>query len=209
MIIRDRTRLIGSLRFAGKPGYYWYPGFLIWLIFSFPGRSFPISNEYGHQSGDSWGKVVDFEEGVVRVFLGEYQHSLDAKGRLTIPAKFREELGEGAVITRGLDNCLFLFPNTEWTILETKLKTLPLTKNDARQFVRFLFSGATECELDKQGRIMLPANLREFAGIDKDAVVIGVSSRIEIWSREKWATYVQAAEESFDQIAENIVDLGI
>ncbi len=143
------------------------------------------------------------------VFLGEYQHSLDAKGRLTIPAKFREDLGEGAIVTRGLDHCLFLFPNSEWTELEAKLKTLPLTKHDARQFARFLFSGATECELDKQGRIMLPLNLREFAGIDKDAVVIGVSSRIEIWSKEKWETYVEAAEQSFDQIAENIVDLGI
>ncbi len=141
--------------------------------------------------------------------MGEYQHGLDAKGRLIIPAKFREELGEGAVITRGLDNCLFLFPREEWAILEGKLKTLPLTKHDARQFVRFLFSGATECEMDKQGRIILPTNLREFASIEKDAVVIGVSSRIEIWSKERWEFYVNAAEESFEEIAENIVDLGI
>lgn len=141
--------------------------------------------------------------------MGEYQHSLDAKGRLIIPAKFREELGEGAILTRGLDNCLFLFPAEEWGILESKLKTLPLTKGDARQFVRFLFSGATECEMDKQGRIILPQNLRDFATIDKDAVVIGVSSRIEIWSKEKWESYVSIAEESFEDIAENIVDLGI
>lgn len=143
------------------------------------------------------------------MFMGEYQHSLDAKGRLIIPAKFRDELGEGAILTRGLDNCLFLFPQEEWSILESKLKTLPLTKGDARQFVRFLFSGATECELDKQGRIILPSNLREFASIDKDAVVIGVSSRVEIWSKEKWDSYVQDAEDSFEDIAENIVDLGI
>ena len=143
------------------------------------------------------------------MFMGEYQHGLDTKGRLIIPAKFREELGEGAVITRGLDNCLFLFPKEEWAILEGKLKTLPLTKGDARQFVRFLFSGATECEMDKQGRIILPPNLREFALIQKDAVVIGVSSRIEIWSKERWESYVQVAEESFEDIAENIVDLGI
>lgn len=148
-------------------------------------------------------------KGVVGMFMGEYQHSLDAKGRLIIPAKFREELDEGAVITRGLDNCLFLFPKEEWAILEGKLKTLPLTKNDARQFVRFLFSGATECEMDKQGRINLPPTLRQFAAIDKDAVVIGVSSRVEIWSKEKWDSYVQIAEESFEDIAENIVDLGI
>ncbi len=141
--------------------------------------------------------------------MGEYQHGLDAKGRLIIPAKFREELGDGAVITRGLDNCLFLFPREEWAILEGKLKTLPLTKHDARQFVRFLFSGATECEMDKQGRIILPPNLREFASIEKDAVVIGVSSRVEIWSKERWESYVNTAEESFEEIAENIVDLGI
>ncbi|HHT68002.1 MAG TPA: division/cell wall cluster transcriptional repressor MraZ [Firmicutes bacterium] len=143
------------------------------------------------------------------MFMGEYHHGLDAKGRLIIPAKFREELGEGAVITRGLDNCLFLFPQEEWSILESKLKALPLTKSDARQFVRFLFSGATECELDKQGRINLPPNLREFASIEKDAVVIGVSSRVEIWSKERWESYVDDAEESFEDIAENIVDLGI
>jgi MraZ protein len=143
------------------------------------------------------------------MFMGEYQHGLDAKGRLIIPAKFREELGDGAVITRGLDNCLFLFPREEWAILEGKLKTLPLTKHDARQFVRFLFSGATECEMDKQGRIILPPNLREFASIEKDAVVIGVSSRVEIWSKERWESYVNTAEESFEEIAENIVDLGI
>lgn len=141
--------------------------------------------------------------------MGEYQHTLDAKGRLIIPAKFREELGQGAVLTRGLDNCLFLFPAPEWESLETKLKTLPLTKSDARQFVRFLFSGATECEIDKQGRISIPPNLREFAVINKDAVVIGVSSRIEIWSTEKWESYVGLAEASFEEIAENIVDLGI
>ncbi|NLL43714.1 MAG: division/cell wall cluster transcriptional repressor MraZ [Firmicutes bacterium] len=143
------------------------------------------------------------------MFMGEYQHGLDAKGRLIIPAKFREELGEGAVITRGLDNCLFLFPKDEWFVLEEKLKTLPLTKRDARQFVRFLFSGATECELDKQGRINIPQNLREFASIEKDAVVIGVSSRVEIWSKESWGSYVDVAQESFEEIAENIVDLGI
>ena len=141
--------------------------------------------------------------------MGEYQHALDTKGRLIIPAKFREELGQGAVLTRGLDNCLFLFPVSEWGILEEKLKTLPLTKSDARQFVRFLFSGATECGIDKQGRISIPPNLREFAQVNKEAVVIGVSSRIEIWSKERWESYVDLAETSFEEIAENIVDLGI
>jgi len=141
--------------------------------------------------------------------MGEYQHSLDAKGRLIIPAKFREELGEIAVMTRGLDNCLFLFPMPEWKVLEEKLKTLPLTKATARQFVRFFFSGATECELDKQGRIMIPPSLRDYAGVDKDVVVIGVSNRIEIWSRQRWEDYMQQAESAYAEIAENIVELGI
>ncbi len=141
--------------------------------------------------------------------MGEYQHSLDSKGRLIIPAKFRENIGEGAVITRGLDNCLFLFPIAEWKILEEKLKALPLTKADARQFVRFFFSGASECEFDKQGRITLPQNLRTYGEIDKDVVVIGVSNRIEIWSKERWEKYVLEAEDSYETIAENIVDLGI
>jgi len=143
------------------------------------------------------------------MFMGEYQHSLDSKGRLIIPAKFREELGENAVMTRGLDNCLFLFPQSEWLVLEEKLKTLPLTKATARQFVRFLFSGATECDLDKQGRITIPQNLRDYAKVDKDVVVIGVSNRIEIWSRDRWEQYMQEAEDAYEEIAENIVELGI
>lgn len=147
--------------------------------------------------------------GCVEMFMGEFQHTLDAKGRLIIPAKFREELGVGAVLTRGLDNCLFLFPHSEWQALEEKLKSLPLTKAGARQFVRFLFSGATDCELDKQGRIMIPQNLREYAEIDKEAVVIGVSSRVEIWSKARWEAYIREAEESYETIAESIVDLGI
>lgn len=141
--------------------------------------------------------------------MGEYQHTLDTKGRLIVPAKFREDLGAGAVLTRGLDHCLFLFPMDEWRVLEEKLKTLPLTKAGARQFVRFLFSGATECELDKQGRLIVPQNLRDYAKIQKDAVVIGVSNRIEIWSKETWEAYVEEAEESYEAIAESIVDLGI
>lgn len=143
------------------------------------------------------------------MFMGEYQHSLDAKGRLIIPAKFRDELGESAVMTRGLDNCLFLFPLSEWKSLEEKLKTLPLTKADARQFVRFFFSGATDCELDKQGRIVVPQNLRDYGKMDKEVTVIGVSNRVEIWSTENWSTYMDAAEESYEEIAEHIVDFGL
>ncbi len=126
-----------------------------------------------------------------------------------MPAKFRESLGEKFVITRGLDNCLFVFPNEEWCILEEKLKSLPMTRKDARAFVRFFFSGATECELDKSGRINLPQNLREFAKLDKDIVVLGVSNRIELWSKENWDQYMSVTSESYEEIAETMEELGI
>lgn len=140
------------------------------------------------------------------MFMGEFQHTIDEKGRLTVPTKFREALGSNFVITRGLDNCLFVYPNKEWTALEQKLKSLPLMKSDARAFTRFFFSGATECELDKQGRVNIPANLREHAKLDKECVIIGVSTRVEIWSKDIWETYAQASEESFNEIAEKLVD---
>ena len=143
------------------------------------------------------------------MFMGEHQHSIDEKGRLFVPARFREELGLNFVVTRGLDNCLFVFPKAEWQNMEHKLKTLPLTNASARSFVRFFFSGANECELDKQGRILLPPNLREYARLERDVVIIGVSSRLEIWSRQEWEKYSQQADESFEEIAEKIVDLGI
>ncbi|NPV26568.1 MAG: division/cell wall cluster transcriptional repressor MraZ [Firmicutes bacterium] len=143
------------------------------------------------------------------MFMGEYQHSIDPKGRLIIPARFREALGDRFIATKGLDNCLFLYPLSEWQVIEEKLKTLPFTKADARAFVRFFFSGATECEVDKQGRILLPGNLREFARIERDVVIIGVSTRVEVWSKEEWEKYSQQAEQSYEEIAEKIVDLGI
>lgn len=143
------------------------------------------------------------------MFMGEYHHTLDAKGRLIVPARFRDGLGETFVVTRGLDHCLFAYPMDEWKSVEEKLRALPLTKADARSFVRFFFSGAIECELDKQGRIMVPQNLREYAKIDKDVVAVGVSTRVELWSAERWTEYVEDASESFEEIAESIVDLGI
>lgn len=142
------------------------------------------------------------------VFMGEYQHSIDEKGRLTIPAKFREGLGQSFVITRGLDHCLFVYPMEEWKALEERLKSLPFTKADARAFTRFFFSGATECEWDKQGRVNIPPTLRDHAGILKECVVIGVSNRVEIWSKEKWESYFEQAEDSFSEIAEKLVDFG-
>jgi len=143
------------------------------------------------------------------MFIGEYQHTLDSKGRLIIPSKFRDNLGLEFIMTKGLDNCLFVYPKEEWKALEEKLRTLPLTNRDARAFVRFFFSGATECILDKQGRILIPNNLREHAKLVKDAVIIGVSSRIEIWSKEEWDRYNNDVSLSYDSIAEKMEQLGI
>jgi len=153
--------------------------------------------------------VEFFIRGETNVFMGEYQHSIDIKGRLIIPSKLRDGLGDTFVITRGLENCLFVYPTQEWEQLELKLKELPFTKKDVRAFTRFLLSGAVEAEIDKQGRVLVPSNLREFASISKECVIIGVSSRVEIWSKEKWNEYYEAADASFEEIAETIVDLNI
>ncbi|UOQ43140.1 division/cell wall cluster transcriptional repressor MraZ [Halobacillus salinarum] len=143
------------------------------------------------------------------MFMGEYQHNIDAKGRIIVPSKFRDDLGANFVLTRGLDQCLFAYPMDEWKLLEEKLKKLPLTKKDARAFTRFFFSGAVECEVDKQGRINIPQPLRKYAALDKECVVIGVSNRIEFWSSDEWETYFDASEESFSEIAENMLDFDI
>ena len=143
------------------------------------------------------------------MFMGEYHHSLDPKGRLIVPSKFRDGLGQNFVITKGLDNCLFVYPMEEWFVIEKKLKSLPFTKADARAFVRFFFSGANECELDKQGRILLPFNLREYAKLNKDAVIIGVSSRIEIWAKEIWESYTKNEDMDYEEIAEKLQDIDI
>ena len=143
------------------------------------------------------------------MFMGEYKHNIDTKGRMIVPAKFREELGEVFVVTRGLDKCLFAYPMDEWKVIEEKLKKLPLTKKDARAFTRFFFSGAIECEVDKQGRINIPPTLRTYAELEKECTVIGVSERIEIWASEKWEEYMEESEESFSEIAENLLDFDI
>ncbi len=150
-----------------------------------------------------------YEGGAEYMFMGEFQHNIDTKGRIIVPSKFREELGTTFVVTRGLDQCLFAYPMTEWKILEEKLKKLPLTKRDARAFTRFFFSGAIECEIDKQGRINIPQTLRTYASLEKECVIIGVSNRIEIWSHSTWETYVTESEESFAEIAENLMDFDI
>lgn len=143
------------------------------------------------------------------MFIGEYNHSLDGKGRIIIPSKFRSDLGTKFIMTKGLDNCLFIYPKEEWQIFEDKLKTLPLTNRDARAFVRFFFAGASECSLDKQGRILIPSNLRKHSELEKDAIIIGVSTRIEIWSQENWDTYTDDDNLSYESIAENMAELGI
>lgn len=143
------------------------------------------------------------------MFMGEYQHSIDTKGRMIIPAKFREGLGEQFVLTRGLDQCLFGYPMAEWKVIEEKLKALPLTKKDARAFTRFFFSGAVECELDKQGRINIPSSLLSYAKLEKECTAIGVSNRIELWSKDIWEQYVAKQEDSFAEIAENMIGFDI
>ena len=141
------------------------------------------------------------------MLIGEYEHTLDAKGRISMPAKLRRDMGEAFIVTKGLDGCLFAFSQEEWTNFETKLKELPLSDKNARNFVRFFLAGATECELDKQGRFLIPANLRTAANLDKEAIIIGVGTRLEIWNKGTW----QAKDEdiSADEIAENMTMLGI
>ena len=143
------------------------------------------------------------------LFIGEYRHSLDVKGRIIVPAKFRDGLGDKFVLTKGLDGCLFAYSKEEWANFEEKIKSLPLTNKDARAFVRFFFAGAVECEIDKQGRTLIPPMLREYAGLSKDIVIIGVSNRVEIWSQDKWDSYSEAEDLEADELAEKMVMLGI
>ena len=139
--------------------------------------------------------------------MGEYNHTIDAKGRLIIPSKFRDSLGDEFVVTKGLDGCLFVYDNKEWSAFEEKLKSLPLTNKDARQFVRFFLAGATLAEVDKQGRILVPANLREFAALEKEVVLVGVASRVEIWSKARWED--TASYDDVEEIAEHMAELGL
>ncbi len=141
------------------------------------------------------------------MFMSEYNHSIDAKGRMIVPAKFREALGNDFVVTQGLDGCLFVFPNSEWQVFEEKLRGLPVSNKDARKFTRFFLAGAANVELDSQGRILLPAVLRNFAGLEKEAVVVGVGSRVEIWDKTRWQE--STSFDDMDEIAEHMADLGI
>ena len=141
------------------------------------------------------------------MFMGEYAHSIDEKGRLIIPSRFRELLGEEFVVTKGLDGCLSIFPQEEWEPFVEKLRALPLASKDARTFSRFFVSGACTCSLDKQGRILVPPTLREFAGLTKDVVVAGNLNRIEVWSRDAWSRNCNF--DNMDSIAEGLQKMGI
>lgn len=143
------------------------------------------------------------------MLLGEYQHNLDNKGRVAIPAKFREKLLAGAIITRGLDNCLFLFAPKEWEALAQKLTALPLAQANSRAFARLMLSGAMDVELDTQGRILIPDYLRKYADLKKQVVVAGVYSRMEVWDAENWERYKQKTEGASEEIAEQLGELGI
>ncbi|MEA3329008.1 MAG: division/cell wall cluster transcriptional repressor MraZ [Candidatus Omnitrophota bacterium] len=143
------------------------------------------------------------------MFYGEYEHGLDQKGRIIIPVKFREAFKENYAekffVTRGLDKCLFLFVEEEWRIQEREFRSMSFTRSEARKFNRLFFAGACEVTCDKQGRILIPQYLKEFAGITKEVMVVGISNRIEIWSKQQWAEYYKNAKDSFEEIAERLI----
>ncbi|MCK5510094.1 division/cell wall cluster transcriptional repressor MraZ [Candidatus Parcubacteria bacterium] len=143
------------------------------------------------------------------MFIGEYKHNLDSKGRLAIPVKFRGLLKKGAVVTRGLDNCLFLYPKEQWKEIAKKLANLPISQAKARAFSRLMLAGAMDVDFDNQGRITLPEYLRKFAGLGKKTVVAGLYDRLEIWDDNKWDKYKQGTESKSAEIAEALGDLGI
>lgn len=143
------------------------------------------------------------------MFRDEYSHSIDAKGRLIVPAKYREELGDKFIVTKGLDGCLYIYPNEAWNEFENKLSSLPSGKSDTRKLVRFFMSSASEVELDKQGRILISQKHREYAALEKEVIFAGVGKKIEIWSKEKWEETATFSSEDMDEVAERMSDLGI
>lgn len=143
------------------------------------------------------------------MFIGEFSHTLDEKGRVALPAKFRNDLQKGAVVTRGLDNCLFVFTKAEWAKLAEKLAALPLAQANSRAFSRLMLAGAMDVDIDKQGRAMLPEYLRAFAGLKKDVVVAGLYSRLEIWDSAAWQSFKQKTESESSAIAEKLAELGV
>ena len=148
-------------------------------------------------SGEKWGMFM---------LMGEYHHTIDVNGRIIIPSKFRDDLGEEFIITRGLENCLFVYPKDKWNSIVNKLNNIPFTKKDARSFMRFFLSGATATEFDKQGRINITSPLISYANLNKNCVVIGVGDRLEIWSEENWKDFYDINKTEFSNIAENLFD---
>ncbi|KKW18539.1 MAG: Protein MraZ [Parcubacteria group bacterium GW2011_GWB1_50_9] len=143
------------------------------------------------------------------MLIGEYSHTIDAKKRLAVPSKLRKELGERAVLTRGLDTCLFLYPEKEWQKLTEKLGELPVGQASTRSFLRLMLAGAIEVELDQLGRILLPDYLKEYAGLKQKVVITGVYNRLEIWDEERWGNYKGDVEKNTDMIAEKLGELGL
>ncbi|MDO8513126.1 MAG: division/cell wall cluster transcriptional repressor MraZ [bacterium] len=143
------------------------------------------------------------------MFIGEYKHTIDDKGRLAIPSKFRAQLAQGTVVTRGLDKCLFMYPKAEWEQIAGKIAGLPLTQSNARAFARLMLAGAMDVDIDKQGRVVLPAYLRQYAGISTQAVVAGLYNRVEIWNDKVWSEYQSGSEKNSEDIAENLANLGV
>lgn len=146
------------------------------------------------------------ESGGYDMLIGEYHHNLDEKGRVIIPSKFRDEIGESFVVTRGLDGCLFVYSMNEWENIVSKLKSLPFTKKDARTFNRFFMSGATVCEFDKQGRINIPSTLINYAEIKKECTIIGVNDRLEIWATDKFDSLIESNLDAISEVAENLFE---
>ncbi len=140
------------------------------------------------------------------MLIGEYQHSIDTKGRVAVPAKFRTELGSSAIVTKGLDSCLFLYPKGEWEVMANKLANLPVSSSNARSFARLMLSGAMEVEIDKQGRALLPSYLREYAGLNGETIMAGVYNRVEIWDKKAWKDYSKTAEANSSATAETLTE---
>lgn len=151
------------------------------------------------KSGAKWG---------IHMFLGQYHHTIDEKGRLIIPSKYREQLGSTFVLTRGIENCIYVYPKSTFSSIAERLETLPFTKKDARRFSRFFFSFATAAELDKQGRALLPASLISYANLKKDCMIVGVGERLEIWDQEAWDQFMGSAMDEMSDIAEGLFQEG-
>ena len=143
------------------------------------------------------------------MFIGEYNYSIDIKGRVAIPAKFRVALSKGAVVTRGLDNCLFVYSKTEWTILAEKLSSLPISQANTRAFSRLMLAGAMDVKIDRQGRIIIPDYLKKYAGMKKRAIIAGLYNRLEVWDEDRWNEYKTKTEKNSNEIAENLSALGV